>query len=126
MEEREVTRKKVDEEGNELTDEDLTGFECDRVEEVFDNNGKIIGFIHHYKKIPEIVLKHREVTDCKFQLSKTDIDIIRAYESLLETLTGANTLTDLIATVKNIHDTNKEIIDKRKEWRNRIRKITKG
>ncbi len=126
MEEETTTRTNVDEEGNELTEDQLEGRDCVMVEEVFDDDRKIIGYIYHYQKVPEPILRYRETQECKARLSETDIDIVRASESLLEALTGTNTLSELLVAVKDIHDTNKEVIDKRKEWRNRIRKITKG
>ena len=115
--------KNIDEQGNEILDIDWSKWERIQTEEVLDDDGKLSHIVSHCKKISDDDIALKDIFECEECLKTSDIDIVRASESLIESFTNAKSLTDLLTSFKKVYENYEEIIEKRKEWRNRINEL---
>ena len=94
--------KNIDEQGNEILDIDWSKWERIQTEEVLDDDGKLSHIVSHCKKISDDDIALKDIFECEECLKTSDIDIVRASESLIESFTNAKSLTDLLTSFKKV------------------------
>lgn len=122
----------IDENGNTITDPDLTAGHLiietviKEDAEPIDNVTKLAWAdddyeqVQRYIVVPQSVRTEREISKCRRSLESTDYEVIKAAETLITSLTSATSLLGLFKAVKEVHDGIEGTIAQRGEWRERI------
>lgn len=106
----------VDENGNEIQAIDWNIWRRERVEEVLDDNGKVIKIISHCVAIPIEQIAETKIQIAKSELQATDYISAKVGDALLE----CKTLDEVLSTLYKFRDKYSEVIENRKLWREQV------
>lgn len=112
----------VDENGNEIQAIDWNIWLRKRVEEVYNDDGKVTQVISHCIHKPKEQMVEEISQEARNNLIATDYISAKLGDSLLE----CNTINDILNIILKFKDNYGNVIEQRKEWRNIINNPLQG
>lgn len=113
--------KNVDENRNILENVDWSVWRRVRVEEILDDDGKLVDLISHCERIPREELDAKALSEIEQKLQATDYISAKLGDALM----SCSDVSEMLSVMSDYQNTYGDVIAQRQQWRDRINILRK-